>query len=66
MTENAALSTQIAPDATEVRIYSDEVGPTGLDLLNSDQPFFIASYIVADESLERELDSRIRQGPRCR
>lgn len=60
MTENAALSTQIAPDATEVRIYSDEVGPTGLDLLNSDQPFFIASYIVADESLERELDSRIR------
>jgi hypothetical protein len=60
MTENAALSTQIAPDATEVRIYSDEVGPTGLDLLNSDQPFFIASYIIADESLERELDSRIR------
>lgn len=44
-----------------IRIFSDEVGPTGLDLLNRDQPFFIASYLVIDDKAEEKIEDRVRQ-----
>lgn len=42
-----------------VNVYSDEVGPTGIDLLNREQPFFATSYLLLDRAAEEEIMTRV-------